>query len=107
MSETVAEPDLTDAEDEPNDHAAARARQLAGYLIVAGVVVAGCCIAFIVWEQWRANQAALRSQTDDGSASLSAFPVGVNGKGSHPAPDHGAPDSSGPHQSAAPVADTE
>lgn len=47
-------------EDEHHD-GAEQARKIAGYLIIAGVLIAAGCIAFIVWEQYQANRAALSS----------------------------------------------
>lgn len=79
-------------EDAPADDEldpAAAARKLAGYLIVAGCVIAVACIGFIVWEQWRANRAALASADDPSSATL--YPV-ANGAVRHPAPDPGPQD---------------
>lgn len=82
-------------DDELEDSAAA-ARKIAGYLIVAGCVIAVACIGFIVWEQWRANQAALASRDDPDSASLYAM---ANGAARAPAPDPGPQDRPGDNPS--------
>lgn len=86
-AETEPASEGTPHSDTPEDSAAA-ARKIAGYLIVAGVVIAAGCIAFIVWEQWQANRAVLR----DLDGRVVGFPVG-DVPGSHPAPHTSAPHS--------------
>lgn len=65
---------------------AAAARRLAGYVIAAGVVLAGACVLLLVWEQWQANREALDN--------ITPFPVDARPAG-RAAPDPGSQDGAG------------
>ena len=73
---------------------AATVRRLAGWLILGGCVIAAGCIAFIVWEQWQANKAALESHLDPSGADLSGFPYATGPRSATP-PGPSAPDQPG------------
>lgn len=83
---------------EHHDEAAATARRIAGYLIVGGVVIAGLCVAFLVWEQWQANRAVLQSLEDNFSPDLAGFPV-ESPPSRRQAPDPGPQDQPGTNPS--------
>jgi uncharacterized membrane protein YebE (DUF533 family) len=83
-------------DDEPVIIAGIDARRLAGWIVVAGLVLGIAAAAFLVWEQWQANQAALtHNAAAGGGADVYPFAEPETAPADSPPPDPGAPP--GPH----------
>jgi uncharacterized membrane protein YebE (DUF533 family) len=67
---TDGHPAEPDDDDEPGTIAGIDARRLAGWIVVAGLVLGVAAAAFLVWETWSANQAVINEQQTAAGADV-------------------------------------